>query len=181
MVKADAFKEIGGFNPRVIAGEEPELCYRIQQKGMAIYKLDKPMVLHDANITKFSQWWKRTMRSGFAYAQGFFLHVHDGKGYCLKESLRIWFWAFVLPLIFLLLALILSPFYLLLSAVYFFQIVRIAIKAYNNLNDWYLSLLVGIFNILGKWAQLIGQFKYLLDHLVKNRPIIIEYKHPSTF
>src|SRR5262245_32426939 len=33
MIRLDAFEEAGGFNPAVIAGEEPELCLRLRRNG----------------------------------------------------------------------------------------------------------------------------------------------------
>ena len=50
---------VGGFNPAVIAGEEPELCVRLRQAGWKIHRLDAEMTLHDAAMTSWRQWWKR--------------------------------------------------------------------------------------------------------------------------
>ena len=43
-----------GFNATLIAGEEPELCLRLRQKGWEIWRLDAEMTLHDAAMTKFN-------------------------------------------------------------------------------------------------------------------------------
>ena len=32
MIRKKAFKQVGGFNDTVIAGEEPELCYRLKKR-----------------------------------------------------------------------------------------------------------------------------------------------------
>jgi hypothetical protein len=40
-------------------------------------RLDSPMTIHDANMQYFSQWWKRSVRCGHAYAHGYDLHRHD--------------------------------------------------------------------------------------------------------
>ena len=32
--------EVGGFNPRMIAGEEPELCVRVRERGYRILRID---------------------------------------------------------------------------------------------------------------------------------------------
>jgi len=58
MMRVEAFAGVGGFNPSLIAGEEPELCVRLRAAGWKIYRLDREMTLHDANVTRFSQWWK---------------------------------------------------------------------------------------------------------------------------
>jgi hypothetical protein len=65
MVKIDSFRDVNGFNTQLIAGEEPEMCLRLRQKGGKIFRIDKPMTVHDAKIENFSQWWAR---AGYAYA-----------------------------------------------------------------------------------------------------------------
>jgi glycosyltransferase involved in cell wall biosynthesis len=77
MHRVAAFSAVGGFNEGMIAGEEPELCVRYRTEGGRIVRLDRPMTLHDAAIFEFAQWWKRNVRSGHAYAEGFAL---QGKG-----------------------------------------------------------------------------------------------------
>lgn len=92
--KVTVFSEVEGFNDTFIAGEEPELCFRIRQKGYRICRIDEEMTLHDADMTKFQQWWKRCKRSGYA----FFLnaHVHGSETeekFKRKEVKSIIFWA----------------------------------------------------------------------------------------
>src|ERR1700719_1459822 len=52
-----------------MAAEDTELCSRIRATGYAILHLDRPMVRHDLAITRFSQYWRRALRTGYAYAQ----------------------------------------------------------------------------------------------------------------
>ena len=71
MVRVEAFRQVGGFNPDLIAGEEPELCVRLRQNGGVILRIDAEMTLHDMAMTRFGQWWKRRPGcSGFAYRRG---------------------------------------------------------------------------------------------------------------
>lgn len=58
---------LGGFCELMVAGEEPELCYRLRRLGLQVWRLDEPMVLHDLDMTRFSQYWRRAVRSGWAY------------------------------------------------------------------------------------------------------------------
>ena len=73
-MRASAFEAVGGFRDDLIAGEEPELCVRLRAAGWRIWRLDAEMALHDAAMTGFHQWWRRTLRSGYAFAQGADLH-----------------------------------------------------------------------------------------------------------
>ncbi|MCP9760523.1 glycosyltransferase family 2 protein [Aquitalea sp. S1-19] len=62
-----ALLDAGGYNPAILAGEEPELCERIRGMGGRIVHLDTEMTLHDLAITCFRQYWQRAERSGYAY------------------------------------------------------------------------------------------------------------------
>ncbi len=64
MVRAAAFEAVGGFDPSVLAGEEPELCGRLRQGGKRVVRLDRAMASHDAAMFTFSQWWTRQLRTG---------------------------------------------------------------------------------------------------------------------
>lgn len=61
--------ETGGFDERLIAGEEPELCRRIRARGYRILHIDCPMTGHDLQIMRWSQYWRRATRAGHAYAE----------------------------------------------------------------------------------------------------------------
>ena len=164
-----------GFDPTVIAGEEPELCYRLRRQNWKIYRFDQKMTLHDANITCFSQWWKRSVRSGHAYAQGFALHGRDGQHYCVKSSLRIWLWAIVIPIIVSLCAVIVDPAFLLFFTIYPIQFVKIAAVANQQIDNWNYSFFYALFTIVGKWPELIGQILFIKRKILGKKYSIIEY------
>lgn len=71
LMRADAFAAVGGFKPSLIAGEEPELCYRLRRAGWTVHRIAAEMTLHDAAITRFGQWWQRNRRNGHAIAEAF--------------------------------------------------------------------------------------------------------------
>jgi glycosyltransferase involved in cell wall biosynthesis len=60
-----AYRDAGGFNPTVAAGEEPELCARLRRKGWLIWRLDDEMTIHDAALARWRQWWRRQVRTGY--------------------------------------------------------------------------------------------------------------------
>ncbi|NOW46448.1 GT2 family glycosyltransferase [Novosphingobium sp. SG751A] len=80
LVRADAFAAVGGFCPSLIAGEEPELCFRLRQAGWTIHRIADEMTLHDAAMDRFGQWWKRNRRNGHAIAQAFSDPARDDPG-----------------------------------------------------------------------------------------------------
>lgn len=71
LVRMKAFAAVGGFDEDLIAGEEPDLCFRLQRAGWGILRLSAEMTLHDASMTRASQWWQRSVRSGYATAEAY--------------------------------------------------------------------------------------------------------------
>jgi GT2 family glycosyltransferase len=175
MIRAETFAQVKGFNPSVVAGEEPDMCYRLRKQGWKIFRLDHSMTHHDAAITRFSQWWRRTVRCGHAYAQGYDLHRSDGEGYCLRLSIKSWIWALVIPVMVLVLTLTGGPLFLLLLGFYPLQFIKITRDVNQRLKSGKLSAIYAIFTVLAKWPQLIGQMLFVKRKLMGKKPSIIEY------
>lgn len=97
MMRVEALRAVGGFDATLIAGEEPELCVRLRRAGWRIERLDAEMTLHDAAISRWSQWWRRAVRSGHAYAEGAALHGASPERHWVDETRRIWAWGAVVP------------------------------------------------------------------------------------
>jgi GT2 family glycosyltransferase len=91
LMRAAAFRAAGGFSPDLIAGEEPDLCRRIRAAGWTIRRIDREMTVHDAAMTRLSQWWQRNRRSGFAYAEALARHGH-GEPQALRRVASNVFW-----------------------------------------------------------------------------------------
>lgn len=69
LMRLAAFRAAGGFDPALIAGEEPDLCHRLRRVGWTVRRIDAEMTLHDAGMTRAAQWWARAKRSGWATAE----------------------------------------------------------------------------------------------------------------
>jgi glycosyltransferase involved in cell wall biosynthesis len=69
LLRLSAFDAVGGYDSTLIAGEEPDLCARMRRAGYRILRIDAEMTRHDAALTRFDQWWKRTRRAGHATAE----------------------------------------------------------------------------------------------------------------
>jgi cellulose synthase/poly-beta-1,6-N-acetylglucosamine synthase-like glycosyltransferase len=69
LMRKSALEEAGGYDQDLIAGEEPELCRRLRARGYRISHIDAPMTGHDLHMTHFTQYWKRALRAGHAYAE----------------------------------------------------------------------------------------------------------------
>ncbi len=177
MMRVKAFQQVGGFNPALIAGEEPELCVRLRQKEWKILRIDAEMTLHDAQMTRFSQWWKRALRAGHAYAEGAWLHGRSSEGHWRRESWSIWFWGFYLPLLALGLIWPTHGFSLLLLVGYPVLVGRIFLKQRRQNICTEHAALYALSCVLGKFAQVGGTLGFLRTHLLGTKSTLIEYKN----
>lgn len=175
MIRAAAFRDVGGFDPGLIAGEEPELSHRLRARGWLIRRLDAPMTWHDAAMSRFSQWAKRSSRSGYAYAARAALHWKDGTRYMWRENLRIAFWALGVPLASVVLASLVSPAFWLLLLIYPIQLLRGWLAA-RRAGLERAALPHAAFLLLGKWCECWGQLRFVMRLVTGAEQRIIEYK-----
>lgn len=124
LFRVSAFDAVGGYRNGLIAGEEPELCVRLRQRGWKVHRLDHEMTLHDAAMTRLGQWWKRSVRAGHAFAEGAWLHGGPPERHWVRETLRALLWGLAIPVGVALLALLLGAGWLALLAVYPLQWLR---------------------------------------------------------
>lgn len=173
MMRAHAFATANGYRPSLIAGEEPELCVRLRAAGWRIWRLDREMTLHDAAMTRFVQWWIRSKRAGYAFAEGAALHGGLPERHRVRESRRAWFWGLGVPLLGFAFAALVGPIGLVAFMAYPLQILRLALRGnlFRRENWWH-----AVFLVIGKFPEMLGQAKFTLDRAIGNRSQLIEYK-----
>jgi len=88
LVRRQALADVGGFDDRLVAGEEPELCRRLRAQGWVIEHLDVPMTQHDLAVTTLRAWWRRAERAGLAYAQVAARYAGTGDPLWSREARR---------------------------------------------------------------------------------------------
>jgi len=167
LMRVAALEEVGGFDPDLIAGEEPELCVRLRARGWEIWRLDAEMTLHDAAMTRFGQWWQRTRRSGHAFAEGATLHGAAPERHCVPELRRLILWGMVLPLA-TVLGVVITPWALLLLLIWPAQILRLRLRGM----PWHRA----VFLTLSKLPEAQGALTYVRSRLSRARGRLIEYK-----
>lgn len=178
MIRARAFQAVGGFNPRLIAGEEPEVCLRLRRMGWRIRRLDAEMAIHDAAMTRFSQWWQRARRAGYAYAEGAAMHGHGRERHWVRETRSAFIWGLATPFAAAALAWPTRGATLLVMLVYPAQLVRILLKtrARHGPQD---ALLYAAFCLLAKLPQAFGGAEYRMARLWRRPVTLIEHKQPQ--
>jgi glycosyltransferase involved in cell wall biosynthesis len=173
MMRVSAFESVGGFRDDLIAGEEPELCVRLRAAGWKIWRLDIDMTFHDAAMVRFGQWWRRTLRGGYAFAQGAYLHGAPPEYHRVWESRRAWLWGVWLPLACLAIALVFEPWGWAACLIYPLQVLRQTVRNPGSLGD---RAVLALFQVLARFPEGWGQIKFLIDRLLDRRPRLIEYK-----
>lgn len=163
------YRQAGGFDPAMIAGEEPELCSRLRARGSAVMRLDAPMTIHDAAMNRFSQWWRRAVRSGIGYTQAWLATRGSPAGALYSRQLsRAILWAGVLPLTAVTLAIAWDPRWLALwPAAALAQFVRIGLR-----DDWFTARLM----VAGKYAEFIGILRFAARYLRGQTGGTVSYK-----
>lgn len=167
MMRVDALQQVSCFDPTLIAGEEPELCVRLRAAGWKIWRLDAEMTWHDADLTRFGQWWKRNKRAGFAYAEGAAMHGAPPERHGVKATRSALFWGALLPLA-TVLGLIFTPWCFLLLFIWPAQVLRLT-RRDNNLTR-------SAFLTLGKFPEAQGAISYHLGRWRGAKSQLIEYK-----
>lgn len=168
LFRVDALTQAGGFRDGLIAGEEPELCLRLRRLGWRIQRLDHEMTLHDAAITRWSQWWRRTMRAGHAFAEGAWLHGLSPDRHWVRETVRALLWGLLLPVSIVILGMLVDSRAWCLGLLYPAQWLKLVIR--GN------SPLIAFFTLAGKFAEAQGVLKFGLNKLLGHTGRLIEYK-----
>lgn len=176
MMRAECLVAVDGYRDDLIAGEEPELCLRLRTAGWQVWRLDHEMTLHDAAIHRFGQWWSRTTRGGFAFAQGAWLHGAPPHRHWVAETRRAIIWGGVLPAIIVLCCAFYGFKALALFVIYPLQVARVALRSSVNTAGSVTRLKRSAFFILGRFPECIGAFKFYVSRLRNRSTTIIEYK-----
>jgi len=136
--------------------------------------MDAEMALHDVAMSRFSQWTKRAMRAGHAYAEGSQLHGAPPERMGVRESRRIVAWGLILPALAIAAAPFAGPLSLALLLAYPLNVVRIArrLQREGESRPWTLAF----FLMLAKFPEAVGWLRFHWGKLTGNRSAIVEHK-----
>ena len=165
LVRRSALEIAGGYNESLGAGEEPELSRRLRSHGGRIVHTNEPMALHDLAMTRWSQYWRRMIRTGGAYAQVSSMYAKSTDPLWLHESrgnLKRGLLYLLLPVAVLLLCLWAGSLWPLILAVLgvLALVLRTAWKVRNRSPSLLTLLLFGIHSHFQQIPILLGQWRY---------------------
>lgn len=180
MVRRDVFIGAGGFNPLIIAAEDDEFCIRVRQRGFGIERLPLEMAQHDVAMTRFSEWWRRSTRTGHAFAQIDSMYP----GYFRSEMRRVLVFAVLVPILFI------CGMVLLATSAWAAGTALIALCLMAYLASWLRTvrglmhrglgarkaMQHGVFMVISKFPNLVGAMKFFIRRFLRKNVAIIEYK-----
>lgn len=181
LVRRSVLEQVGGFDPRLIAGEEPEMCRRIRALGCVIMHIDRPMTQHDLAISRFSQYWRRATRAGYAYAEVSARFRNTESPLWLRESRRNLCHAGAMAALLIggpLFSIVFrSPLPILFAlAAILLLVLRTAIRARWKCASFPARILYGVHSHFQQLPILLGQLKFRRHRRSATGAGLIEYK-----
>jgi glycosyltransferase involved in cell wall biosynthesis len=181
LMRREALEQVNGYDENLIAGEEPEMCQRMQARGWKIFHADRPMTGHDLAMTQWSQYWRRATRTGYAYAEVSERFRGTATPLWEEDARRNRSRAKVLLAVcaagILGSIVLLSPWPALLMVAFFgLIVVRTALKSRWKSPSFTTRLLYGIHSHLQQIPIWLGQLQYARDRRAGRIRGLIEYK-----
>jgi hypothetical protein len=171
---------VGGFNPLIIAAEDDELCLRIRRRGWKVVRIDAEMAWHDMAMTRFWQWWRRSIRTGYAYAEGSGMYGRAPERHFVRQTRSTIFWGILVPLAALGLAWPTRGVSLGLLAGYLL-LYRRTRRYYAVRRGWPAAdaRLYAAWIVLAKFPHAVGLLRYWLGRFSGKRSPVIEHRGPA--
>ena len=182
MVRREVLERTGGYDERLVAGEDPELCIRAGAAGWGVLRLASDMAVHDAGMTRFGQWWKRMRRGGWGFAASAALHGSLTGGYKVGAVVSALVWGLAMPS--LMLAMLVAsawwPWALWAMVLVVALYARLLVKTFRWTRKAGVAkgdaAIYAVFCTLAKTAEGLGVLQYAMQRLRGRQGRLIEYK-----
>lgn len=176
MIRAAALREIGGYNPELIAGEDEEVGIRLRSLGGRLLRVDRTCTLHDADMRRFSQWWSRAKRCGHAYAELYRMYGRPPERKFASELRRTWIWGAIVPSAAVSLTLPTLGLSWLLLGAYPLRAAKVAKATRRRGFGWADALAWSVSCTIAPFPEVLGAAKFHVDRIKGKRSVLIEYK-----
>lgn len=193
VARVAAFQQVGGYDPSVVAGEEPEMCQRLREAGWKIHRIDTEMTIHDSAMLRLRQWWKRTVRSGYGGLDVATRFRRGPNGLFVSQVKSARIWALGWPAAVIAAGVIASAISLafaqwwlalligisasaIIAAALPLQMARLALRERRKGRDWRTAVGYGVLTMLAKFAHYSGQRQYRRDRRSGKNTRLIDYK-----
>jgi hypothetical protein len=141
--------------------------------GWKIWRLPQNMALHDSAMSRFSQWWMRTLRAGHAFAHGVALHGAPPERHYVREYRSALLWGLLIPLATVVLVLCFGLQVLLALLIYPLQVARLGLRDARSARE---SWLRAVFLVIAKFPETLGIMRFHVRRALGLQPRLIDYK-----
>jgi glycosyltransferase involved in cell wall biosynthesis len=186
LFRMQALRQVDFYNATMIAGEDSELSMRLRKRGWRLRRIDADMTLHDANVTRFVQWWNRARRSGHAFGEMAFLHPDAIDPPWPRQVRSILIWGGGMTSAFIganILALSVSPWWwigvLLVFLPWPVRMIQLATRQRRRGLCAKVARASGVALMVGKLPQLLGLMSFYGNRVLGRASRLIEYKQPE--
>jgi len=170
-IRCSVMVETNGFNEQMIAGADPELYFRIRKKNYKIICLPVDMGTHDSNMQYFSEYWKRSVKTGYAYMSKMIL------GGPRNPVFSAVLWGGGVPILTLLLSYVFSKLFMFIFLLYPIQVLKIYKNiSIKKIHPQYSNFIYAIFCLVGKFSEFVGISRYVFNLFSSSKQRLIEYK-----
>jgi glycosyltransferase involved in cell wall biosynthesis len=178
LLRSQAFTAVGGFAEYLPSGgEDLELGFRLKQLGWQMVALRADMTSHHGHLKSWRDWWRRSIRSGYAYANVADIYKRTPQKYWLRPTLSNFVWGCLLPLMALIFApltqgksiLLAATLYLVLWIRVYYSIRRLGYRMKQ-------AIIYASTTVFGKLPMSFGLVLYLRDKIQQHDHHLIEYK-----
>lgn len=163
MFRLAAYQAVGGFDPRIRAGEEPELCRRLVERGYITRRIPVAMAIHDGRMDRFGQWWTRSVRFGAACCYHLRARSEGSRNYIRPVASAV-VWAILLPVCIVGAVCSAGLIGLTPALLYLVQWVRVTARQRRYV-PWRWAAEYAAWNQLGKFACVVGVWKDIQHRL----------------
>ncbi len=175
LFRVDPLREAGGWPLDLIAGEEPDLCFRMRKAGWRILRLRAEMTLHDVAMGSFAEYWRRSVRSGHACVEVAARHPGPIGFPWRRQTLSIVCYGLGLPFVIAGSALFWWPL-VLVGLLWLKPAFGLFHRARKQGRSWSLSLGYALVNMVCKVGGSLGVLRFIFGRLTGQRSGIMEYK-----
>jgi GT2 family glycosyltransferase len=165
LVRVAALRAAGGWSPNTINAEDVEVSFRLRAAGGRIERLGREMTLHDVRMTRFGEYWRRSLRAGYGYAEVGWRFRHGPGRLLLRRMASALLYGAVLPVVAVVGAWVWWPLAVGVALLYARLVLQLARFARERGAHRRLALAYGLLNALCKVAAALGVARYALDRL----------------
>jgi hypothetical protein len=183
--RISTFESVGGFDPTVRAGEEPELCHRLRRAGWTVRRLDAEMTRHDAAIHSFGQWWRRQVRTGYGARD---VATRFGLDFFRRITRSAVLWAVGMPIVGIVGVAIAAGLWgwpgawvgiAVTILILVLQVIRLTGHGIRQGLATRKAVAFAVFTLVSKLGQAYGQWHCWRDRRGQREVRLIEYKKPA--